>query len=264
MYLISAIIKELEMGLFSCRGEFFVMGKEKKIVTWIRKKVKQAGAKGIVFGLSGGVDSAVVAALVKKAVGNNHWALLLPCHSARHALDDAKLVAKKFKLKTKIVNLTSSFEQIRKILPKGNDMALANLKPRLRMITLYYFANNLNYLVCGTGNKSEALVGYFTKYGDGGVDILPIADLLKRDVRSLAKRLGVPEKVINKSPTADLWSGQTDEGEMGLSYNELDCILACMYKGKKCSVSTLKINKVKKMIKSSEHKRRMVEICKVK
>ncbi|MBI4845856.1 MAG: NAD(+) synthase [Candidatus Omnitrophica bacterium] len=234
-----------------------------ELVLWLKNKVKQAGAKGIVFGLSGGVDSAVVAALVKKAVGNNHLALLLPCHSSGHSLDDASLMVKRFKLKSKIIDLTATFDQMIKIMPKGNDLARANLKPRLRMMTLYYFANNLNYLVCGTGNYSECMIGYFTKYGDGGVDILPIADMLKRDVRKLAKELNIPDKIIQKTPTADLWHGQTDEQEMGLSYDELDCILSCIEQGKKCAVPRAKINKVKKMIKASEHKRVFPEIYRI-
>ncbi|MBU4305610.1 MAG: NAD+ synthase [Candidatus Omnitrophica bacterium] len=236
---------------------------EKKLIGWIQKKVKEAGAKGVIFGLSGGIDSAVVAVLAKKAMGNEHLALLLPCHSAGHALDDAQLMVGKFKLKSKVVDLTSSYDSLSRIFPKGNKLALANLKPRLRMLTLYFFANNLNYIVLGTGNKSELLVGYFTKYGDGGVDILPIADMFKRDVRNLAASLGVPDKIITKPPTADLWSGQTDEGEMGLTYNELDCILSCMEQGEKCKVPGVKINKVKKMIAASEHKRSLPEVFKV-
>ncbi len=236
---------------------------EKKIVQWIRKKVKQANAKGIVFGLSGGLDSAVVAALVKKAVGKNHRALILPCQSAKPAVADAKSVIKKFKLKSKTVDLTQHFDSFKKALPRGNKVALANIKPRLRMIVLYYYANNLNYLVAGTGNKSELLVGYFTKYGDGGTDILPIGDLLKSQVRKLAKALDVPRQIIEKSPSADLWPKQTDEGEMGIMYDELDLILSALSKEKKVKVSKTKLDKVKRMMHNSEHKRRTPEICKL-
>ncbi|MCP4649267.1 MAG: NAD+ synthase [PVC group bacterium] len=236
---------------------------EQKIVKWIQKKVKDAKAKGIVFGLSGGIDSAVVAGLVKKAVGNNHQALILPCHSSKNAASDAKKVIKQFKLKSRIVDLTVVFDCFKKTLPKGNALANANIKPRLRMITLYYIANSLNYIVAGTGNKSELLVGYYTKHGDGGVDILPIADLFKAQVVELAEQLGVPQSVVDKPPSADLWSGQTDEEEMGVKYSELDCILASITSGKKIKVSKAKVNKVKRMKKVSEHKRKMPEIFRI-
>jgi len=236
---------------------------EKKMVKWIDSRVKQAKAKGIVFGLSGGLDSAVVAALVKKAVGKNHLALILPCQSTKSATQDAKLLVKKLKLKSEVIDLTCTFDCLKKILPKTNSLAPANIKPRLRMITLYYFANSLNYLVCGTGNKAELMAGYFTKYGDGGVDILPIANLLKRDVVKLAKSLGIPDKIIDKSPSADLWPGQTDEAEMGITYKELDLVLSGRESKKKTKLSSRKANKVKKMIKSSAHKRTMPEMFKL-
>ncbi|MDP2044214.1 MAG: NAD+ synthase, partial [Candidatus Omnitrophota bacterium] len=197
-----------------------------KIISWIKQKVKDSGAKGIVMGLSGGVDSAVVAALCKKAVGrNNLLVLFMPCNSNAQDLKDAKLVARSLGLKSKLVDLSSVYNNFLKVLPAAGGLARGNLKPRLRMSTLYYFANKLNYLVCGTGNKSELMVGYFTKYGDGGVDILPIADLFKRQVRRLAQELSIPQGIITKPPTAGLWHGQTDEGEMGITYNELDDIL---------------------------------------
>ncbi len=127
---------------------------KKKIISWIKKQVRLAKAKGIVLGLSGGVDSAVVAALVKEAVGKNKvLALILPCQSQKQDLEDAKLVAKKLGIQTKTVDLTQTYDTLIEILPKGNSLAKANLKPRLRMLVLYYFANKLNYLVCGTGNK---------------------------------------------------------------------------------------------------------------
>jgi len=227
-----------------------------KIISWIRKQLKQAGAKGIVLGLSGGVDSSVVAALAKEAVGKARvLALILPCHSQMQDLRDAKLVAKKLRIKTKSVDLSKIYDSLIGILPKAGNLAKANLKPRLRMSVLYYFANKLNYLVCGTGNKSELMVGYFTKHGDGATDILPIGDLLKKQVRALAKELGIPRRIITKPPTAGLWPGQTDEGEMGITYPELDDILGRIENKKKQIVSPDKVNKVKEMIKRSEHKR---------
>ncbi|MBI5144643.1 MAG: NAD+ synthase [Candidatus Omnitrophica bacterium] len=233
-----------------------------KIVNWIRRQVKESGAKGIVMGLSGGVDSSVVAALAKEAVGGKRLlALMMPCLSHKQDLADAKLIAKKLGIKTKTVDLSKIYTILLKALPKANNLAKSNLKPRLRMLVLYYFANKLNYLVAGTGNKSELMAGYFTKHGDGATDILPIGDLLKREVRQLARELGIPKHIITKPPTAGLWIGQTDEGEMGITYPELDGILERLGKKKKQILAKEKVAKVKEMIKRSEHKRQGPKIC---
>ncbi|MFH1281951.1 MAG: NAD+ synthase [Candidatus Omnitrophota bacterium] len=233
-----------------------------KIVTWIKQKVMDSGARGIVLGLSGGIDSAVVAALAKEAVGrDNLLVLFMPCNSNPRDLIDAKLVAHQLGLKSKLMDLSAVYNNFLKVLPGAVSLARGNLKPRLRMSTLYYFANKLNYLVCGTGNKSEFMSGYFTKYGDGGVDILPIADLFKRQVRHLAKELKIPPAIILKPPTAGLWHGQTDEGEMGITYDELDDILDRLCNHKKQVVGSKIVNKVMRMYKKSEHKRKGAEIC---
>ena len=237
---------------------------EQKIIKWINGKMKSAGAKGLIFGLSGGIDSAVVAALCKRAAGVNHLALMLPCHSSNSSITDAKIIVKTQKLKAKKIDLSPVYDLSLKSLGKANKLAKANLKSRLRMLSLYYYANTLNYLVVGTGNLSELVMGYFTKYGDGGVDILPIADLLKSQVRAIAESLGIPKAIIAKAPSADLWQGQTDEQEMGLSYEQLDEIIRCLRTGRKCSVSGEKIKKVKRMMRNSEHKRCMPQICKIK
>jgi len=228
-----------------------------KISKWIAQKVKEAGAKGIVIGLSGGVDSSVVAVLSKKAVGNNVLGVIMPCHSNPSDMEHAKALAKKFGIKTQIVDLAPLYDMILKTFPSGNNIAKANIKPRLRMLTLYYFANTNGYLVAGTGNKSEEMVGYFTKYGDGGVDILPIGDVLKKDVIALAQELGIPQEIINKPPSAGLWDGQTDEKEMGITYEQLDSILESNdFRGELGK-------KVKTMMEKSEHKRRQPEVCKL-
>lgn len=235
---------------------------KKRIVNWIRKQLKDSGAKGIVLGLSGGIDSSVVACLCKEAVGKKKvLGLFLPCNSHSHDFKDAKLVADKLGIKTKRIDLGLAYAGILKALPAASNLALANLKPRLRMLALYYFANELNYLVCGTGNKSELLAGYFTKYGDGATDILPIADLYKKQVKELARELKVPEGIILKHPSAGLWPGQTDEGEMGIAYDELDDILERIDKKKVQVKAKVKVEKVKRMMARSEHKRQGPKIC---
>ena len=227
-----------------------------KISNWIKNKVQEAGAKGAVFGLSGGIDSACVAVLCKKAFGDSILGITMPCES--HCDDEkyVKLLVNKFKIKTEDVCLDNVYKEFAGILPEGNDLSWANIKPRLRMITLYYYANNLNYLVIGTGNKSELCVGYFTKYGDGGVDLLPLADLYKAEVKELAGELTIPNEIIERPPTAGLWHGQTDEEELGITYEELDTTLDLIDKRQEDKVGNKKnLNKVKKMINRSEHKR---------
>ena len=226
-----------------------------KIIAWIKEQVRQSGAKGIVMGLSGGIDSSVVAALVKEAIGEKRlFGLFLPCHSHGQDLEDARLIARKLKIKTKLIDLSSVYDGLLKLLPAAGSLAKANLKPRLRMITLYYFANKLNYLVCGTGNKSELMAGYFTKHGDGATDLLPIGGLLKKDVRKLAVELNIPKRIIDKAPSAGLWIGQTDEDEMGISYTDLDNILISIECGSRFKDSS-KVCRVRKMIEKSGHKR---------
>ncbi len=196
---------------------------------WIAEKVREAGAAGAVVGVSGGIDSAVVLALCKRALGDNVLGLVLPCHNQGRDVDDAGLVLRHFNARGKTVLLDTVFDELMSAVGEEGtgrrDLAVANIMPRLRMIALYYHANKLNYLVAGTGNKSELAVGYFTKYGDGGVDILPIGGLVKEQVRALAAHLGVPRRVIDKPPSAGLWPGQTDEGEMGITYRDIDTYL---------------------------------------
>ncbi|SDC11536.1 MULTISPECIES: NAD(+) synthase [unclassified Candidatus Frackibacter] len=199
-----------------------------KLVNWIRKQVKDAGCKGAVVGLSGGIDSAVTAVLCKKAFPDTTLGLILPCHSNLEDAVDAKLVAEKFDIEYKVVDLDETFDVLLSELrdtqnSKGkNELATANIKPRLRMTALYYYSASLNRLVVGTDNRSELKIGYFTKHGDGGVDIAPLGNLVKTEVRELAAYLGIPEKIIERPPTAGLWADQTDEKELGITYEELD------------------------------------------
>ncbi len=221
-------------------------------VEWIRDRVKTAGAKGVVLGMSGGIDSAVVAALVKRAFPDNCFCVTMPCYSAPIDEQHAKLVADSLDIEIKTVVLDKAFDTMKMLVGvKETDprLAIANIKARLRMVTLYYHAGVNNYLVAGTGNRSEMTIGYFTKYGDGGSDMLPIASFVKEEVRELAKYLGVPEIVITKPPTAGLWEDQSDEKEMGMTYEDLDNYILT---GK--AHEEVK-NKVDKMYNRSEHKR---------
>jgi len=226
-----------------------------KISKWMEEQVRTAGAKGIVLGISGGLDSSVVAALSKMAMGDNALGLIMPCHSSPEAIEHALIVANSFGLNTETVDLDSAYDELLRVLPTTGAMARANIMPRLRMISLYYIANDRNYLVAGTGNKTEYMVGYFTKWGDGAVDIMPIADLYKRQVRELAKHLGIPNVIIEKPPTADLWPGQTDEGEMGITYDLLDAVLTGLEKDDVSAFDSGVVAKIKVRIAVTEHKR---------
>jgi NAD+ synthase len=233
-----------------------------EIVEWIKAKINEAKAKGAVFGMSGGIDSSVIASLAKKAAGDNALGLILPCHSSSLDKEYAHKFASRIGIKTLCIPLDSIYDNLLEILSPGNDLVRGNLKSRLRMNVLYYFANMLNYIVIGTGNKSEIAVGYFTKYGDGSADILPLGGLLKAEVRELAMELDIPEEIIKREPSAGLWEGQTDEGEFGFSYEELDSCLRALDCGKYEGISSEILAKVKRLIKNSEHKRAPVPIFK--
>lgn len=230
------------------------MGLVEDISNWIKAQVDEALADGIVLGLSGGVDSAVVASLSKKALAENVLALIMPCKSEPQDEEDANFISSHLGIKTERIDLERIYEEFLRVLPSGNRIALANLKPRLRMTTLYYFANEFNYLVAGTGNRSEIMVGYFTKYGDGGVDILPLGGLLKNEVKRLAEDLGIPKRIIEKVPSAGLWPGQTDEKEIGISYEELDKAISILDSFKRDGLDPILV-KVEDLIKRSSHKR---------
>lgn len=229
-------------------------GKEvERITLWMREKTQEAGARGLVFGMSGGIDSSVVAVLAQKACGQEILGLLMPCHSIPQDSEDALEVANCFSIPYRFVPLEKPFESLLEVLGETKEnrtLSVMNLKPRLRMCTLYYFANKLNYLVCGSSNRSEITVGYFTKYGDGAVDIAPIAHLTKSEVRSLAKFLGIPERIIIKAPSAGLWPGQTDEGEMGIPYEQIDRFIT------QGNVEEPYCSRIQAMHKKSQHKMR--------
>ena len=202
----------------------------RNIEFWIKEYANKAGAKGIVVGLSGGIDSATTAALCVNAIGKeNVFTFSMPCESISQDFNDAQLVANHLGVEFNKFDLTSTYKEFLKVLTsqvETNKMAKANFKPRLRMATCYFIAQSKgNCLVGGTGNRTELAIGYFTKYGDSGVDFEPIGALYKCEVREIASVLKIPEKIITKAPSAGLWEGQTDEGEIGLSYDVLDEII---------------------------------------
>ncbi len=232
-----------------------------ELSSWIRQQVESAKVNGIVVGMSGGIDSSVVAVLVKRAMGKNMLGVYIPCYSRQEDREDALLVAKKFDIPLREVVLDGVFDAFLKAVGiDGKDLresAVINIKPRLRMAVLYHIANLKGYMVAGTGNRSELEVGYFTKYGDGGVDMLPIGCLVKHEVKAVAEYLGIPEKIIGKPPSAGLWEEQTDEGEMGITYEELDrYILGLDVSG------DVKV-RIEKLKAKNMHKRSAVPVCKI-
>ncbi len=236
-----------------------------EIAVWLRDYADQAGAKGYVVGLSGGVDSACTAALCQRAVDERVLCVLMPCYSPLEDAEMARLVADAFDLETITVDLGPTYDTLLAALPlDASDMARANLKARLRMVTLYALAQTRDYLVAGTGNRSELMVGYFTKYGDGGVDVEPMGELYKWQVRQLAREMGVPQPVLDRPPSAGLWVGQTDEGEMGITYNELDTVLAAIDAAKTDDVDPKLLSKVQQMMAATAHKRTTPPIPRLK
>jgi NAD+ synthase len=237
---------------------------QQKIIDFIRK---ETDGKSVVIGLSGGIDSALTASLAVKALGKDKiQALLLP--SASNTRDEMKLavlIANLLEIKYKILDI----EKILQVYLENCDyfktkLSVGNLKARIRMSLLYGLASTTKSMVVGTGNKSEIMIGYFTKYGDAGCDLLPIGDLYKTQVRALAKYMNIPQAIIDQAPTAGLWIGQTDENEIGILYEELDKILEAMENKKNLSnFNEAEVQLVQKYIKRTQHKRKMPKICKI-
>ena len=229
-----------------------------KRTEFVRNILKESGASGIVYGNSGGKDSALVGILCKAACDNT-VGIIMPCSSLRNYNEDtadAKTVAAKYNIETRTVDLSpvkeaelSAISDITTL----NKAALVNIAPRLRMLTLYAVAASENRLVAGTGNRSEAYVGYFTKWGDGAHDFNPIADLTVTEIYEFLRFLNAPECVITKAPSAALFDGQTDETEMGVTYAELDSFLM----GDKIAADKQQI--IMNMHKASEHKRKEIQ-----
>ncbi|OQX53174.1 NAD(+) synthase [Methanosarcinales archaeon] len=232
-----------------------------KIGVWLREQVQKAGKKGLILGLSGGVDSACVAALAKMAFPNNSLGLIMPCEQSSLDAEMAINLADKLDLTIKKIPLDKTYNTLLEILPPSEDkISKANLKPRLRMLTLYYFANIHNYLVVGTSNKSEITIGYYTKYGDGGVDLLPLGEFYKTEVKKIAEELGIPREIILRKPSAGLWAGQFDEDEIGISYFKLDEIIKAIESGNTGDINKSELDKVMKMIENSRHKNQPISV----
>lgn len=244
-----------------------IIFKVEKTVEWLKEQVKQSNTKGLILGVSGGIDSALVSFLIKKAFPNNSLGIILPCGSYSKDREDALKVIKACNINYLEIDLTDEHKSLMdkvKTELKGNDYNLsernlkltdANLRARLRMSTIYSIANAYNYMVVGTDNAAELYIGYFTKYGDGGVDIQPIAHLTKREVKEWSWLLGVPKDIIEKPPSAGLWEAQTDEEEIGTTYDMVDDFL----EGKEIPKKDLDI--IVQLHKKTEHKRNMPTAC---
>lgn len=253
-------------------------GLASQVSTWLKERFDESGAQTFVMGLSGGVDSAVVCGLAARGVGADRvLGVIMPSASNPDDAVQAAKVAAAFGVKTLTVDLTPLTQTFHSIMPTEaalealrilpssltdgdarQQLATANVRPRLRMTTLYYVANLVKGVVLGTGNKSEALIGYFTKYGDGGVDLFPIIDLYKFEVRAIAAHIGVPQSVIDRPPSAGLWQGQTDEDEIGLSYAQLDEALVAIEQGDTSDIDPSVLERVRSLNLISEHKRQAV------
>ena len=226
-----------------------------KRAEFIRGVLRESGARGIVYGNSGGKDSVLVGILCKHAC-NDTVGVIMPCGSKRNYTedtDDAIMVAEYYRIETRTVDLGQAYGEMQAALGQAarlNDAAIANIAPRLRMTALYAIAASEGRLVAGTSNRSEAYMGYFTKWGDGACDFNPIADLTVTEVYEFLEHLGVSRRIIEKAPSAGLIEGQTDEGDMGISYKHIDEFLL----NGTSSPEDLKI--IKKYHAGSEHKRK--------
>ena len=233
-------------------------------IHWIREYVEKTGAKGIVIGNSGGKDSATVLAMATKAIGKEKvLAVAMPCYSNMRDFEDAKLVADTFGVKFLTVDLSDCYEQMEKEIESElnkieikelSKEATINMKPRLRMTTLYGIAQTLGYLVIGTGNLCEAMVGYTTKWGDSASDFNPIGNFTVKEVLEIGKYLGVPERILKKAPSDGL-GGQTDEEKMGITYRQIEEMIETGDTDDEWAKQ-----EILKKFQSSNHKRELVPV----
>lgn len=243
-----------------------------KVTDWIEGYFLYYGIKKAVIGLSGGIDSSIIACLTVKAVeAENVIGVKLPCESRADMGDDADILANNLGIELRTIDLNNTFQALSAEIPvmavgdidntDANIITQANIKARLRMTALYGIANQVGGIVVGTTNLSEMIIGYFTKWGDGGVDIEPIAEYYKTEVYEMAKTMKdkIPENIISKEPSADLWEGQTDEKEIGMTYAELDDILKHLVKitpGYLRKRDPEKVQRVTKLVRGANHKKR--------
>jgi NAD+ synthase len=242
----------------------------RKITEFISEEVRKSGLAGAIIAVSGGIDSALTLSLTAKALGPERVrAVTMPERDITPERDimDVMRITDLYDVTCDVVEITPTLEALNGALPlydPSDRLANGNLRPRVRMMVSYHYANTLNRIVIGSSNKTELLTGYFTKYGDGGVDLLPMGDLYKCQVRQLASHMGVPQEIIDKTPTAGLWPGQSDEGEMGASYDDIDLILWGHEKGFSTKEIALGIDADPSLVESilarverTEHKRRL-------
>ena len=239
----------------------------KQVVDFISNEVRQRKKGGVVIGLSGGLDSSLAAVLSVKALGNKRvFAFILPEGklTPRTDLANAQKIVNNLKIQAFTIDIVRSKINLLKFLPR-HRLASGNLSSRLRMAILYYYANVKNLLVLGTSDKSELMLGYFTKNGDGAADVFPLGDLYKTDVRNLALELGLPEALVNQPSSPRIWAKQTAESELGLPYDKIDEILRALEKNllKECNANKSDINKMMIWINKTQHKREFPPICKI-
>ncbi|HUT17149.1 MAG TPA: NAD+ synthase [Acidobacteriota bacterium] len=243
---------------------------QNRICRFIKEYVENVGAKGIVLGLSGGIDSATIAALSSLAIGGeNILGLMLPENENfnQKDVDDAKVVAEQFHLETQVCNMSDALNGIYGAIPlfdQSDKLCKGNVKARTRMIYLYYYANKQSRIVCGSSDKSETMMGYFTKWGDAAADIAPIMDLYKTQVRKLAIYLGIQKELAQKPSTPGLWPNQLADSELGIKYETLDLMLFGLERfmtteevAEQLNIDKVLVDKVKSRWLANEHKRRM-------
>lgn len=246
---------------------------EEVIQHFLAEKLRKSGAKGYVLGVSGGIDSAVVLKLATEAVGRDKvLALILP---ERDSPEEDRRLAEEIceaeHVRYEVIDISSIVDAFTEAIDKEVTRGgLANIKARARMVLLYHYAGAEGRLVLGTSNKSELLIGYFTKYGDGGADLEPIGDLYKTDVRRLAERLGIPREIVDRRPSAGLWRGQTDEKDIGLPYDRLDGILQCIELAldertiaRQTKVPLKEVRRIAELVRRSSHKRKSPPAVKI-